>query len=1034
MAGPPDERKPVTVLFADLVGSTELATRQDPEQLRAMLAAFFDEMREQIQAFGGTVEKYAGDAIMAVFGVPRVNEDDAERAVRAALAMRQSLEQLNPLFEKDYGVRLDLRVGVATGEAVAAAGATDQSMVTGEVAILAARLQSVAVGVVVSEETYRILDPLLEAEPMRELALKGFPGPVTAYRVTGIRTAGGRPRGIPGLSSPVVGRDAEMRTLRGCIDDLRQGRGQVLSIVGEPGIGKSRLKIEIRESLPEGVRWLEGRCQSFTQSTSYAPLIEVLRSALGVGAADPQPIARTKLRAALRSLAGAQSEQHQTALAHLLGVDLGTSGARALDPRALQAGIIVAVRAVLEGLTQRGPVVLAVEDIHWADAASVELLTIVMELTDRLPLMLLVTCRPETAGEAWTFRFHAERNYPHRLTEIRIAALAPEASQQLAANLLRVSDLQETLRAQVLERAGGNPLFLEEIIRGLAEQGVLRREGDTWVATGDVNRWAIPATLRGVLAARIDALPAEAKRALQRAAVIGRFFTHRALQALSAGDDDLERALAQLLRADLIRESGRDPERRYMVKHALVQDAAYASILAEQRKGLHITVARHLETTLGELGDEHAAILAHHWREAEEWERALHHTLRASARASALYAQPEAVALHWQALELLARLPTTDARRLTYVEVVLELLNLPGWVTSGERRAEGVRHLTEAGRIAGEAGDEDRLARVEGSLGFMHRDEALLLRAIKRARDAGHRRAEAFALFQYLIFLGQSGRFAEALGHAGHLIETYGAEGETFQQALTITAVGRCWAARAGHLDESLAYARQFRAIADEQGDVRLKAWRAMEGEPYFYLGRWDDVPSATGESLPLAWEIGEATPITFGSSWRGLAALKVGRLDEARRVLDRALTLATSSQDTSAFSLAYLTQVRALLHLAEGQLDDALTLARKAIEFGVQSRFRLELGAAQRVLGQVLEASGDREQAGAALAQSLETFEEIQSLPELGQTLLAYGRFKLVDDATEGRRLIARAHDIFARIGAVGWVAEAAATPSSSR
>ena len=387
------------------------------------------------------------------------------------------------------------------------------------------------------------------------------------------------------------------------------------------------------------MRWLEGRCQSFTQSTSYAPLIEVLRSALGVGAADPQPIARTKLRAALRGLIGAQAEQHQTALAHLLGVDLGASGTRSVDPRALQAGIIVAMRAVLEGLTQRGPVVLAVEDIHWADAASVELLTIVMELTDRLPLMLLVTCRPETAGEAWTFRFHAERNYPHRLTEIRTAALVPEASQQLAENLLRVSDLQATLRAQILERAGGNPLFLEEIIRGLTEQGVLRREGDQWIATGDVNRWAIPATLRGVLAARIDALPAEAKRALQRAAVVGRFFTHRALQALSEGDDDLERALAQLLRADLIRESGRDPERRYMFKHALVQDAAYASILTERRKELHATVARHLETALGELGDEHAAVLAHHWREAEEWERgAAPHATGGGARPRALRA------------------------------------------------------------------------------------------------------------------------------------------------------------------------------------------------------------------------------------------------------------------------------------------------------------------------------------------------------------------------------------------------------------
>jgi len=1028
MAGPSDERKPVSVLFADLVGSTELATRHDPEQLRAMLAAFFDEMREQIQAFGGTVEKYAGDAIMAVFGVPRVREDDAERAVRAALAMRESLEQLNPLFEKDYGVRLALRVGVATGEAVAAAGTVDQLMVTGEVAILAARLQSAAVGVVVSEETYRVLDPLLEAEPMRELALKGFPAPVTAYRVTGLRTAGGRPRGIPGLSSPIVGRDAELRALRECFDDLRQGRGQVVSIVGEPGIGKSRLKIEMRETLPEGTRWLEGRCQSFTQNTSYAPLIEVLRSALGVGATDPQPIARTRLRASLRGLTGAEAEQHQTALAHLLGVDLGASGGRALDPQALQAAIIVAMRAVLEGLTRRGPVVLAVEDIHWADAASVELLTIVMELTDRLPLMLLVTCRPETAGEAWTFRFHAERNYPHRLTEIRIAALVLEASQRLAENLLRVSDLQETLREQVIERAGGNPLFLEEIIRGLAEQGVLRREGDTWVATGDVNRWAIPGTLRGVLAARIDGLPPEAKRALQRASVVGRFFTLRALQALTESDEELERALAQLLRADLIRESGRDPERRYIFKHALVQDAAYGSILTERRKDLHATVARHLETALGELGDEHAAVLAHHWHQAEEWERALHHTRRAAARALALYARPEAAALHWQALELLARLSASDARRSIYVDIVLVLLDLPGWAGAGERYPEGMRHLAEAGRIAAEAGDEDRLARVEGFQAYFRRDEALFVSAIERARQAGRRGAEAVALHLYLLFLGQSGRYTEALAHAGHLIETYGAEGKTFQQALAISGIGRCWAARAGQLDESLAYARRFREIADEQGDARLRAWRAMEGEPYFYLGRWDEVLSATGESLPLAFEVGEYSPIVFASSWRGLAALKLGRLEEARRVLDRALAFATSSAIGTAFALTYLTQARALLHLAAGQLDDALISARKAIEFGHQSRFRLELGAAQRVLGQVLEASGDREQAAAALAQSLETFEEIQSLPELGQTLLVYGRFKLGDDAAEGQRLIARARDIFTRIGAVGWVAEASA------
>ena len=256
-----------------------------------------------------------------------------------------------------------------------------------------------------------------------------------------------------------------------------------MSIIGEPGIGKSRLKIELRETLPEGMRWVKGRCQSFTQSTSYAPLIEMLRGALGVGAGDPPPIARTKLRAALSRLA--DGEQHQPALAHLLGIPLGPADGRAVDPRALQTAIVVAIRTIFEGLSRRGPIVLAIEDLHWADAASVEILTIVMELTDRLPLMLLVTCRPETTGEAWTFRFHAERNYPHRCTEIRVGALAAEAVSELAHALLRVSTMPDTLEDRLIERAGGNPLFLEEIIRGLAEHGVLRREPDTGIVTGD---------------------------------------------------------------------------------------------------------------------------------------------------------------------------------------------------------------------------------------------------------------------------------------------------------------------------------------------------------------------------------------------------------------------------------------------------------------------------------------------------------------------------------------------------------------------
>jgi class 3 adenylate cyclase/tetratricopeptide (TPR) repeat protein len=1023
-----DERKPVTVLFADLVGSTGLATQHNPEHLRALLSAFFDEMRQQIEAFGGTVEKYAGDAVVAVFGVPRVNEDDAERSVRAAVAMHESLVQLNPMFEQQYGVRLELRVGVATGEAVAAADAVNEFMVTGEVANLAARLQSSADGIVISEETHRLLSPLLEAEQLAPLSLKGFPGPVTAFRVMALRQRESRPRGVPGLSSPLVGRDAQLGTLRGCVDELRGGRGQVVSIIGEAGVGKSRLKIEIRDNLPAELRWIEGRCQSYTQSTSYGPVAQILRAALGLGANDPSAIARTKLRAGLRALAGSRGDQAQPALAHLLGIELGAVGVDAgpTDPRSRQSQIVLATRIVLEELAARGPMVLAVEDLHWADAASVELLSVILELTDVLPLMVLVTCRPETEGEAWTFRFDAEKNYPHRLTEIRLGALAPEQIEHLADNLLRVSDLPERLRSQILQRSEGNPLFLEEIIRELIDRGVLHHVGGRWTAATDVERLGIPTTLRGVLAARIDRLAAPAKAALQRASVVGRFFTYRELRALSDPKEDLDRSLAQLLRAELIREWARSPERQYIFKHALTQEAAYASLLAGPRKALHATIARHLEEAGGAEASEKAAVLAHHWYQAEDWDHALDYTLRAADRARALYARPEAIEHHWRALDLLARLPETPTRRRKFVEVVTQLIKIPGWAKNESEHQKGLERLAEATRVAEALGDLAHLVEAEAAHGFVTGGEASLVRAVQRCRDARDIRAEASALDWYIPFLGWRGRFPEALAHTARVIELHGELGNRFQQAFSMTSGGRCWGARAGRLDEALAYARRARELAAELNDARLTAWRAMAAEPYYYMGLWDDIVRVADESLPIAWEIGEHTVITYVSAWLGLAKLKLGHRDEARQLIARGLAYAETRLASVAFALSYAYVARALAHLADGELPAALERARRGLDLAERVRSPLEQGAAHRALGQIHQEIGDRKEAEAAYRHSLELLEAVKALPELGQTLLAYGRFRRGDDRPEAHRLVARARDIFAEIGARGWVAEA--------
>jgi class 3 adenylate cyclase len=1022
---PRDERKLVTVVFADLAGSTELTARQDPEPLRALLAAFFEEMTHQVQVLGGTVEKYAGDAIMAVFGVPRVHEDDAERAVRAALAMRESLTQLNPMFQEEHGVTLELRVGIASGEAVAAAGEAREFMVTGGVANLAARLQAASPGIAISEETYRLTGPLLLAERLPPLTLKGFEKPVTAYRVDGMRSVEAGARGIPGLTSPVVGRDAETESLRRAIDELRQGRGQIVSVVGEAGLGKSRLKIERRESLPEGMRWLDARCHAYTQSTSYAPLIQVLRAIFQLTGAEPAAIARTKVRAALRSLAGDRAEQAQAAVAHLLAIELepGKRDSGSMDPRQLQSQIVGALRALLEGVAGRGPAVLAVEDIHWADAASIDILTVLAELTDFLPLMILVTSRPDVEGGSWSFRFHVQRNFPHRLTELQLKPLPPEASERLAGNLLRVSELPEAVRRQIMERSEGNPFFLEEIIRSMIEQQALRREGDRWVAAADIGAISLPATLRGVIAARIDRLPNAAKVALQRASIVGRFFTRRALEALGADGVDLDRALADLMRAEMIRELRRLPEPEYLFKHALTQEAAYAGILVEQRRILHRRLAEHLERE-GRALDEQAAVLAQHWSLAEDCDKALQYTAQAADRAQRLHARPEAVALYWQALGLLDRLPQTTERSRLHIDMTLGLVMRPGWARDESQVREGRRHIETAKRAAVECGDIGLLIKLEAREGNISSDESLLRSAVARAEALGDPSTMAFANAEYGGLLGFGGRYEESLGRLDRASELLGAEGARRDQAMIMATNLRCYSSRAGRIADALDYAARAREIGDEHGDLRLRAWRAMESEPHLYKGQWAEAARVAEEYLPAAFEIGEWNVMLFASGFLGLAWLKLGRVQDARRVLDRAAREGRARPGL-AYPMSFVHIALAQLHLAEGDAAGAVQAAREALVAAERGGYRLEQGAAQRVLGVALAALARREDAGDAFGKSLEILEAIQSSPEVAQTLLAYGRFLAMDDPAAGRALISRALRLFEAMGATGWVTE---------
>ena len=448
-------------------------------------------------------------------------------------------------------------------------------------------------------------------------------------------------------------------------------------------------------------------------------------------------------------------------------------------------------------------------------------------------------------------------------------------------------------------------------------------------------------------------------------------------------------------------------------------------MLESQRAALHAKVAEHLEAAPTDKVGE-PAVLAHHWDRAGQPEQALHYTLQTAARADSLYARPEAIRHYWRALDLLPALPVTPERRRTFVTTVMALAQLPGFAKNESERQRFLGLLEEARRAAEELGDADSAARAEATLGLFTNDEARIARAHGQAQGS---LARARVAHRHHLYLGFVGRFEDVLVQARRAIELYATAGARIDEALVVNGGGRCWAARAGRLEESLAHAARFRSLASELDDVGLLAQRAMEAEPYVYLGWWQDAVRVAEESLPIAYQIAESTSVMFPSAWLGFAYLKLGRTDEARQVLERALRWGETRIGLRAFATAYLTMVRAFAYLNEGDHDQAIAWARRALRLADEGRYTLERGASHRVLGQALAASGQREEAEDNFRQSLEILTGIQSLSELGQTLLAYGRFRLADDRDDGRRLIERAAGIFEDIGATGWSAEVSAT-----
>jgi class 3 adenylate cyclase len=620
---PGQERRLVTILFADVTSSTSLGERLDPERLQEVLSTYFGAMREEIEAEGGTVEKFIGDAVMAAFGVPTAHEDDPSRALRAALRMRERLIEVNEDLERRFGVTLQIRTGVNTGEVLAATNPPPgDPMVTGDVVNVAARLEQGADpgGIVVAERTARAARGFRFRE-LGDRELRGKEQPVAAVVLEG-PPAGAAERGVPGLRAPMVGRDRELELLRSLYRrSAEEGQPNLVTIYGDPGVGKSRLVAEFvawAEGLDPAPTVVRGRCLPYGDGVTYWPLAEILKGLANIRDTDATEIALERIQRLgadlITSEVATHPEKATAALAYSVGVEDPAFAFGAMEPREVSHKIHGAWRSLFSSLAGRAPVVAVIDDIHWADQVLLDLLE---ELADRVvgPVIFLCPARPEL-----TERRPGWGGGKRNVSSVGLDPLTALESDQLVGLLLSVADLPPSVHERILERAEGNPFFLEEIVRHLIDEGVIVREGRRWRAASTIAEVQIPDTVQAVLAARIDLLDPVEKRALQRAAVVGRVFWPGPVGRLLNGDRDrLRSTLDRLEERDLVLSrlsSSIAGEPEFIFKHILTREVAYESLPRRERAGAHAAVASWIEETAGSRAKEFVELLAYHCLEA----------------------------------------------------------------------------------------------------------------------------------------------------------------------------------------------------------------------------------------------------------------------------------------------------------------------------------------------------------------------------------------------------------------------------------
>jgi class 3 adenylate cyclase len=756
------ERKQVTVLFADMKGSMELLADRDPEEARKLLDPVIEHMMEAVHRYEGTVSNLMGDGIMALFGAPLAHEDHAVRACYAALRMQEAVKRYAEGVRRTEGVPIQIRVGLNSGEVVVGAIGNDLKMdytAIGQTVHLASRMEQMATpgSILMTADALQLAEGYVRVKPLGRAAVKGMSAPVEVYEVTGAGAARTRLQAAAsrGLSR-FVGRDSETEQLRKALEQARAGHGQVVAVVGEPGVGKSRLFYEFKHShRTEGCLIVESGSVSYGKATPYLPVIDLLKAYFKIQDRDNQRDIREKVTGKLLTL-DKTLEPALPALLSLLDVAAEDQQWQNLDPLQRRQCTLEAIKRLLLRESQVQPLLLVFEDLHWVDSETQSFLDSLIDSLPTAPLLLLVNYRPEYR-HGW-----GSKTY---YSQLRIDPLTPESAEELLQAVLGDDGSLQPLKRVLIERTEGNPFFLEESIRTLIETKVLLGERGKYRLTGSFEITRVPATVHAVLAARIDRLSADEKRLLQSAAVIGKDVPFVLLQAIAdLSEEELRRELGQLQAAEFVYETRLFPDLEYTFKHALTHEIAYGSVLQERRRTIHAKIVEAIERLYPDRLAEQIELLAHHAFHGELWEKAATYLRQAGAKAADRSAHREAVSYFDRAIEALKHLPESRQTIEQAIDIRIEMRS--SLQPLGEQ-AKVLERMREAQGLAESLNDQRRLGQVSAYLsGYFNQAGEDPIQAIEN----GQRALSISSAIGDFVLQVQANHF---LGTAYHAVDDY---------------------------------------------------------------------------------------------------------------------------------------------------------------------------------------------------------------------------------------------------------------------